>query len=84
MSPQTMSIVLLDGEVPRKLQDMRTIRVSTEIFATIWKARLPGENSEGAILARLLGVQDAGSSGNRRKHEPLSKTDEESDWIAEP
>jgi hypothetical protein len=63
---------------------MRTIRVSTEVFATIWKARLPGENSEGAILARLLGVHDDGSSGNRRKRDPLSKTDEESEWLAEP
>jgi len=37
---------------------MRTIRVSTEVFAAIWKAQSPGERSESAILARLLGVSN--------------------------
>lgn len=36
---------------------MRTVQVSTEVFAAIWKAQQPGETSETTILARLLGVK---------------------------
>lgn len=32
----------------------RTIHISTDIFAAIWANRLPGEETESAILARLL------------------------------
>ena len=35
---------------------MRTIQISTEKFAAIWKAQQPGEASEEAILRRLLAV----------------------------
>ena len=35
---------------------MRTIEVSTEVFAKIWANRLDGEENENAILVRLLGV----------------------------
>jgi hypothetical protein len=35
---------------------MRTINVTTDIYAAIWAARRPGEDSEAEILARLLGV----------------------------
>ncbi len=35
---------------------MRTIQISVETFAAIWKAQKPGEASEEAILRRLLGV----------------------------
>ena len=34
---------------------MRTIQVSTEVFALIWAARQQGEETEDAILVRLLG-----------------------------
>jgi hypothetical protein len=37
--------------------DMRSIQVSTETFAAIWKAQEPGEASEEAILRRLLKVK---------------------------
>jgi hypothetical protein len=35
---------------------MRSIQVSTEVFAAIWKAQQDGEATENAILARLLKV----------------------------
>jgi hypothetical protein len=34
---------------------MRTIQISTSVFAAIWAARQEGEESEDAILNRLLG-----------------------------
>jgi len=35
---------------------MRTIEVDIDVFAAIWKQRLPNENSENQILRRVLGV----------------------------
>jgi len=35
---------------------MRTIQISTDTFAAIWKAQKVGEATEDAILRRLLGV----------------------------
>jgi hypothetical protein len=35
---------------------MRTIQVSTDVFAAIWKAQQEGETSENTILGRLLKV----------------------------
>jgi len=35
---------------------MRTIPVSTDVYAAIWGARLSGEDNEDAILRRLLGI----------------------------
>jgi hypothetical protein len=35
---------------------MRTINVNTDVYAAIWAARQPGEDTEGDILARVLGV----------------------------
>ena len=32
----------------------RMIEVSTDVYAAIWAARQPGENTEDAVLARLL------------------------------
>ncbi|SEN21283.1 hypothetical protein SAMN04488003_11150 [Loktanella fryxellensis] len=32
----------------------RTIAISTSVFAVIWAQRLPGEETEDAILSRLL------------------------------
>lgn len=36
---------------------MRSINVSTEVFAGIWAQRGPGEESEDAILRRFLGCK---------------------------
>lgn len=33
---------------------MRSIQISTDVFAAIWAHRQPGEDSEDAILARVL------------------------------
>lgn len=35
---------------------MRSISISTEVFAKIWAQRVEGEEDEDAILKRLLGV----------------------------
>jgi hypothetical protein len=35
---------------------MRTIVISTEVFAALWARRKPGEDSENAILERMLGL----------------------------
>jgi len=37
---------------------MRTISVSTEVFAAIWAERKPGEETEDQILARLLATKN--------------------------
>ena len=36
---------------------MRSIDISTEVFAKIWALRLQGEEDENAILMRLLGLK---------------------------
>lgn len=38
----------------------RMINVSTEVFAAIWARRKAGEESEDAILQRLLSVESSG------------------------
>jgi hypothetical protein len=35
---------------------MRTIILSTDVFAALWSQRRPGEDSENAILERMLGL----------------------------
>ena len=40
---------------------MRNIRVSTDVFAEIWSQRREGENSEDAVLRRVLGISSGGS-----------------------
>ena len=37
---------------------MRTIEISTDVFAKIWAQRIDGEESENQILQRLLGVHE--------------------------
>jgi hypothetical protein len=37
---------------------MRSIQVSADLYAAIWKQQKPGEASEEEILRRLLGVPD--------------------------
>jgi len=41
---------------------MRTIEISTEVFAKIWSQRMSGEEDENAILTRLLGLKNAAVS----------------------
>jgi hypothetical protein len=36
---------------------MRSVNVSTDVYAAIWAARRGGENDEDAILARVLGCK---------------------------
>jgi hypothetical protein len=38
---------------------MRTINVTTDVYAAIWAAREPGEESEDVILKRVLNVPTA-------------------------
>lgn len=40
----------------------RTIAVSTDVFATIWAARENGEDSEDAILRRMLGCKSVSNA----------------------
>jgi len=35
---------------------MRTINITTDVYAAIWAARQPGEDTETDVLTRLLGV----------------------------
>lgn len=47
---------------------MRTIQISTSVFARIWAARQEGEESEDAILSRLLGGDKATESDATTAH----------------
>ncbi|NNF78523.1 MAG: hypothetical protein HKN05_10895 [Rhizobiales bacterium] len=40
---------------------MKTISISTATFAALWAARKEGEETEDAILTRLLASQSAGA-----------------------
>lgn len=44
---------------------MRAINVSTDVYAAIWAARDSGEESEDAILRKILGVQVSEPSSQR-------------------
>ena len=55
---------------------MRTISVSTEVFAKIWFLRRPGENSEDVVLHRVLGCdEELGNAGEPRPQAPVSGRD---------
>jgi hypothetical protein len=56
---------------------MRSVSVSTEVFAAIWAARQNGEDGEDAILARLLKVAAAPdkSAPSRQRPKPLGYFD---------
>src|SRR5947209_2304097 len=53
---------------------MRTINVSTDVYAAIWAARAPGEETEDAILQRILNVRLAKTNGSS-KHESVGFSD---------
>jgi hypothetical protein len=46
---------------------MRTIQVSTDVFAAIWAARSKGEGSEDEILRNILGVGIANTAAPEPK-----------------
>ncbi|MCB9994323.1 MAG: hypothetical protein H6873_11785 [Hyphomicrobiaceae bacterium] len=46
---------------------MRTIDVSTPVFAAIWAARRDGEETENAILERILGIAKKHATNIQRK-----------------
>lgn len=45
----------------------RIIEVSTDVYAAIWASRLPGENSEEEVLARVLKVRNSKRSNVEEK-----------------
>lgn len=45
---------------------MRSIEVSTEVYAKIWSQRISGEEDENAILTRLLGLKSVASETPRK------------------
>jgi hypothetical protein len=47
---------------------MRTIQISTDTFAAIWKAQRQGELSEDSILRRILGVESVPSAKPVERH----------------
>jgi hypothetical protein len=48
---------------------MRSIRVSTDVFARIWSLREEGESTEDAVLRRLL----LGEAGGQVEHQPSGR-----------
>lgn len=48
----------------------RSIEVSTDIYAAIWAARQPGENTEEEVLARLL---ECNPTASAMKVEPVGR-----------
>lgn len=60
---------------------MRTIEISTEVFARIWSQRIAGEENENAILMRLLGIkkepvvsQSNKIAGTGAPHQSIART----------
>jgi hypothetical protein len=47
---------------------MRDIRVSTDVYAAIWSSRLEGEETEDAILLRILGRRGESQGKLRLEH----------------
>ena len=45
---------------------MRNIQISTDVFAAIWAARKEGEDSEDAILRRILRLASVTATSDRR------------------
>ncbi|MFO1104216.1 MAG: hypothetical protein U1E20_15085 [Methylocystis sp.] len=57
--------------------NMRTVAISTDVFAAIWANRLAGEDSEDAILRRLFNV--AADNFRERTDSNLTKISESVD-----
>lgn len=54
---------------------MRTISISTDVFAAIWAARKEGEESEDAILSRLLVEPTTTNANVPPRSKPLATTE---------
>lgn len=52
---------------------MRTISVTTDVYAAIWAARLPGEDTENDTLARILGAKPKAPSAAVNKSEGANR-----------
>jgi hypothetical protein len=63
---------------------MRAINVSTEVFAAIWSARSDGEDSENAILERVLKVQKRPTENGTLKERVLGSVAERRNGIYLP
>ncbi|MBN8817719.1 MAG: hypothetical protein J0I80_03230 [Sphingomonas sp.] len=61
---------------------MRTIEVTTEVYARIWSQRRDGEEDENSILARLLGVgtHDEAARQEGKESENLSPKRDKVRW----
>lgn len=60
---------------------MRTIEISTDVFAKIWAQRIDGEESENQILERLLGVHEARSEKSSvGRDNPIAKAGQKILW----
>lgn len=53
---------------------MRTIEISTGVFAAIWAARRDGEETENDILSRILGMSQARVRATERAEQAGQKT----------
>lgn len=53
---------------------MRMIEVGTDVFAKIWSHRLPGEETEDAILRRLLGTANSAEPTSKGEAAAMSRT----------
>ncbi|MBO9670663.1 MAG: hypothetical protein J7485_09120 [Sphingobium sp.] len=51
---------------------VRTIEVTTDVFAAIWSRRAADEQTESEILARLLGLVQIQVAASRKEGEKLS------------
>ena len=54
---------------------MRMMETSTDVYAAVWAARLPGEDTEDAILRRLLKVPPVTNSALTNKVPPVGLRD---------
>lgn len=52
---------------------MRSIDISTDVFAKIWSLRVDGEESENQILRRVLGLSDAKSASTQKRNSKVPK-----------
>ena len=63
---------------------MRTISVSTDVFAKIWAKRLDGENSEDEILRRILEIKHDSNVSTSSGKATVGFYDEKFDVTFEP
>ncbi len=57
---------------------MKSIEISTKVFAAIWSARIEGEETEDQILSRIFGIQ---KNSRHDKAAPLRKVSGKTRWV---